>query len=94
MRCGLTSCWACSFSWSSVFWSPARCRSIRSPLAKLGRFARVVRGGDLTQRVDIPGRDEIAELATALNEMVHGLRERDRVKVPLETFPLQIDALV
>jgi methyl-accepting chemotaxis protein len=53
-----------------------------------------VRGGDLTQRVDIPGRDEIAELATALNEMVHGLRERDRVKVPLETFPLQIDALV
>jgi class 3 adenylate cyclase len=54
--------------------------SIRSPLAKLGRFARVVRGGDLTQRVDIPGRDEIAELATALNEMVHGLRERDRVK--------------
>lgn len=54
--------------------------SLRRPLAKLVRFAKLVRGGDLTQRVDIPGRDEIAELAVALNEMVLGLRERDRVK--------------
>ncbi len=53
---------------SQVSWS------IRGPLARLVRFARVVRGGDLTQRMDIPGRDEIAELATALNEMVNGLR--------------------
>jgi class 3 adenylate cyclase len=54
--------------------------SIRGPLARLFRFAKAVRGGDLTQRAQITGRDEIAELATALNEMVQGLQERDRVK--------------
>jgi adenylate cyclase len=59
---------------SQVSWS------IRGPLARLVRFATVVRGGDLTQRTEIAGRDEIAELGTALDEMVKGLRERDRVK--------------
>jgi class 3 adenylate cyclase len=54
--------------------------SIRKPLAKLVRFVKLVRGGDLTQGVDVPGRDEISELADALNEMVRGLRERDRIK--------------
>lgn len=54
--------------------------SIRGPLARLFRFVKAVRGGDLTQRAQITGRDEIAELATALNEMVQGLQERDRVK--------------
>ena len=54
--------------------------SIRGPLARLVRFVKVVRGGDLTQRTHIGGRDEIAELATALDEMVKGLQERDRVK--------------
>jgi adenylate cyclase len=54
--------------------------SIRGPLARLFRFVKAVREGDLTQRAQITGRDEIAELATALNEMVQGLQERDRVK--------------
>ena len=59
---------------SQVSWS------IRGPLARLVRFVKVVRGGDLTQRTQIGGHDEIAELATALDEMVKGLQERDRVK--------------
>ena len=54
--------------------------SIRAPLARLVRFVKTVRGGDLTQRTQIAGRDEIAELAGALDEMVQGLRERDRIK--------------
>jgi class 3 adenylate cyclase len=54
--------------------------SIRGPLARLVRFVKLVRGGDLTQRTHIAGRDEIAELAEALDEMVRGLQERDRVK--------------
>jgi adenylate cyclase len=54
--------------------------SLRGPLARLVRFVKVVRGGDLTQRTRIGGRDEIAELAGALDEMVQGLQERDRVK--------------
>jgi class 3 adenylate cyclase len=59
---------------SQVAWS------IRGPLARLVRFVTAVRGGDLTRRARIAGRDEIAELGTALDEMVKGLQERDRVK--------------
>jgi class 3 adenylate cyclase len=59
---------------SQVSWS------IRGPLARLVRFVKIVRGGDLTQRTQVAGRDEIAELGTALDEMVAGLQERDRVK--------------
>ncbi|MBI1849907.1 MAG: adenylate/guanylate cyclase domain-containing protein [Planctomycetes bacterium] len=55
-------------------------RSIRRPLHQLVEFVRSVRGGDLTKRVAIDGHDEIGQLAGALNEMVHGLQERDRVK--------------
>src|SRR5262245_19717395 len=45
---------------SQVSWS------IRGPLARLVRFVKTVRGGDLTQRTESAGRDEIAELGTAL----------------------------
>jgi adenylate cyclase len=54
--------------------------SIRRPLAGLVRFVARVRGGDLTSRTQIAGRDEIGELAGALDEMVQGLQERDRIK--------------
>jgi HAMP domain-containing protein len=53
---------------------------LKRPLNDLLRFAQRVRAGDLTARAVPRGRDEIAQLETALNEMVLGLQERDRVK--------------
>jgi class 3 adenylate cyclase len=53
---------------------------LKRPLHDLLRFAQRVRAGDLTARAVPRGRDEIAQLETALNEMVLGLQERDRVK--------------
>lgn len=54
--------------------------SLRRPLERLLSFVRAVQGGDLTQRVALPGRDEISRLATALNQMAEGLQDRERVK--------------
>jgi class 3 adenylate cyclase len=53
---------------------------LKRPLNDLLQFAQRVRAGDLTARANARGRDEIAALETALNEMVLGLQERDRVK--------------
>jgi len=54
--------------------------SLKRPLNDLLQFAQRVRAGDLTARAHPEGRDELARLETALNEMVLGLQERDRVK--------------
>ena len=53
---------------------------LKRPVNDLLQFAQRVRGGDLTARAPARGRDEIARLEMALNEMVAGLQERDRVK--------------
>jgi class 3 adenylate cyclase len=53
---------------------------LKRPLNELLTFAQRVRSGDLTARAHPEGRDEMARLETALNEMVLGLQERDRVK--------------
>jgi class 3 adenylate cyclase len=53
---------------------------LKRPVNELLRFAQRVRAGDLTARAHPEGRDEMARLETALNEMVLGLQERDRVK--------------
>jgi adenylate cyclase len=55
-------------------------RALQRPLAALLQMVGRVRDGDLIVRSDIQGRDEIGQMATALNEMVAGLQERDRVK--------------
>jgi class 3 adenylate cyclase len=54
--------------------------SITRPVAGLVEFVRRVRGGDLTAEARVSGRDVHGQLSTALNDMVFGLRERDRVK--------------
>jgi len=54
--------------------------AIRKPIHEQTRFADAVRQGDLARRVEVVGRDEMAQLADSLNEMVKGLQERDRVK--------------
>lgn len=55
-------------------------RSIQQPLERLGAFAHRIGSGDLTDRASVGGRDVAGRLATALNEMAAGLRERDHVK--------------
>ena len=55
-------------------------RSLSQPLSRLSSFARRIGSGDLTGRTDIQGRDDVGQLATALNEMAAGLQERDHVK--------------
>ena len=54
--------------------------SITRPVAGLVAFARRVQAGDLTAQAQVLGRDAHGQLSEALNAMVHGLRERDRVK--------------
>ena len=54
--------------------------SISRPVQRLVEFVRTVQGGDLSGRVAVEGKDEIGRLGGALNEMVKGLNERDRVK--------------
>jgi len=50
-------------------------RSIVNPLHKSVLFTRAVAGGDLQTHLDIQQRDEIGQLADALNIMVSKLRE-------------------
>ena len=55
-------------------------RYIKQPLQDLLHMVEKVQAGDLSVRAHIHGRDEIGQLGAALNGMVDGLRERDKVK--------------
>jgi methyl-accepting chemotaxis protein len=48
-------------------------RSITRPLQRATHIARAVAGGDLSSRITIEGRDETAELLTALRDMNQSL---------------------
>ncbi|EKE27113.1 MAG: hypothetical protein ACD_4C00038G0001, partial [uncultured bacterium (gcode 4)] len=50
-------------------------RSITKPLAELIELANRVAAGDLTVEIEINSRDEIGQLGSALQKMVHNLRE-------------------
>ncbi len=50
-------------------------RLISKPLIKGVEFARTVAAGDLTQRIDIDQKDEIGQLASALNDMVDHIKD-------------------
>jgi len=55
-------------------------RYIKRPMENLLHVVRKVQAGDLSARAPALGRDEIGQLGAALNGMVEGLQERDRVK--------------
>jgi adenylate cyclase len=59
-------------------------RRVSRPVLTLATGARRVAAGDFTTHVTIPQRDELGELAATFNEMVAGLRERERVRDELE----------
>ena len=55
-------------------------RSVTRPLHDLLEAVQKIRAGDLTVRTAVAGRDEIGHLGDALNEMVKGVADRDRIK--------------
>ena len=59
-------------------------RRVSQPVMALATAARRVAGGDFSAEVAVAQRDEIGELGGTFNQMVAGLRERDRVRGELE----------
>ena len=55
----------------AMFWS----RRLGAPIAELHRGAIAVSRGDLDHRIEIPGGDELTELATAFNQMTSTLQD-------------------
>ena len=51
-------------------------RRIAVPLKELTRSARIVADGDLNQRVEVSGEDEVGNLAKTFNEMARSLQDR------------------
>jgi signal transduction histidine kinase len=47
------------------------------PLSRLAEAARIVGGGDLSRRVDVPGEGEVGEVAVAFNAMTKKLQEKE-----------------
>jgi len=63
-------------------------RSVLEPLADLQRATDAVAEGDLDVAVPITTADEIGELAASFNQMVEGLRERQRIR---QAFGVYLD---
>ena len=53
-------------------------RRVLAPARALGSAARSLGQGDLSQRVQDPGRDEIGQLSTTFNSMAEGLEDAER----------------
>jgi two-component system sensor histidine kinase BaeS len=63
----------------SIFFSGKLTR----PLKKLASVAAAISEGDLTKRVDAPGRDELGRLATAFNGMAQTLQFQEALRKKL-----------
>lgn len=61
-------------------------RSILQPLADLQRATDAVRDGDFDVGVPVTTADELGEVAASFNEMVTGLRERERIRQAFGTY--------
>ena len=66
-------------------------RRLVGPIRKLTGSAERVAGGNLDVEVAVSSTDEVGKLAAAFNEMVKGLKDREKVKA---TFSKYIDARV
>jgi two-component system sensor histidine kinase MtrB len=69
-------------------------RSVLRPLRRLGRAARSLGAGDLGARVDVRGRDELADVARAFNESAASLeytvRELRRMEANARRFAADV----
>jgi class 3 adenylate cyclase len=61
-------------------------RRIIRPITTLVSASQAVAQGNLTLQVPVENRDELGTLTTAFNEMVSGLRERERIRDILGRF--------
>ena len=66
-------------------------RSLLRPIRILSRAMTKVADGDLSLRVPVTSNDEVGELTGQFNNMVEGLRERERIR---ETFGRYVDESV
>ena len=66
-------------------------RSLLRPLRTLSSAMTKVADGDLSLRVPVTSNDEVGELTGQFNNMVEGLRERERIR---ETFGRYVDESV
>jgi HAMP domain-containing protein len=66
-------------------------RRLVRPIRTLTGSAQLVAGGNLDVEVTVSSTDEVGRLAGAFNEMVKGLKDREKVKA---TFSKYIDARV
>lgn len=56
-----------------ILFSVLSFRAVNRPVSQLLKDTELVAGGDLTQRVQVKGEDELAQLAAAFNKMVDNL---------------------
>ena len=61
-------------------------RSVMQPIRDLQRATDEIREGDLSAAVPVTTGDEIGELAASFNDMVGGLRERERIRDAFGTY--------
>ncbi|MGQ9680961.1 MAG: ATP-binding protein [Anaerolineae bacterium] len=66
-------------------------RHIGAPIKRLAEHARSLGRGQLNERLDVGGDDELAELAAALNAMAAQTEERDR---RLRARTAELDAII
>jgi class 3 adenylate cyclase len=66
-------------------------RSLLRPLRTLSSAMTKVASGDLSLRVPVTSNDEVGELTSQFNNMIEGLRERERIR---ETFGRYVDESV
>ncbi|MCA0304700.1 MAG: adenylate/guanylate cyclase domain-containing protein, partial [Proteobacteria bacterium] len=66
-------------------------RSLLRPIRILSRGMAKVAEGDLALRLPVTSNDEIGELTGRFNDMIEGLRERERIR---ETFGRYVDESV
>lgn len=55
-------------------------RGLTSPLQRLSTAARAIAGGDMSQRVQIEGSQEMQEVGVAFNEMMTSLEEAEKLR--------------
>ena len=61
-------------------------RRLTEPLTVIGDAVRAVGQGELNTQVEWRSNDEFSQLATAINEMVVGLRQRENLKLTLVRY--------
>ncbi len=61
-------------------------RWFNRPLMKITASLKAISQGDLKQHLEITGKDEFAEIATIINTMTEGLRQRDMLQTSLTRY--------